>query len=590
MNASDWPNMPKKKIEKSSIRNKLNVLTLFTLVGAVVLFLTIGGVLGVLSGSRHFSQSKARLETDLLNKGMTLVANNGVALRGIVEDNAFSALREIVVTTVKQDSDMVYGIFMDEDRKPWFMTSDTVQGQQHRLDDSVSIWAQGLKIPGHRIIWNKKNNVDIIEFAAPIFDNDRKNLGVIRYGISTGRTMKQILIERNNSITEGVVSISVFSFFAAAVLFIGLRIARRQAKNITMPVELLTNAAHMIAQGNYDLAVTAMSNDEIGSLAEHFEKMRTTIKEYTGNLEKMVADRTRELREAQKELVEKAHKAGMADIAAGTLHNVGNLLNSVKASIEAIEVIIDDSDSPVQGFSKANKLLGDNIDRLDEFICTDPRGKKLMHYFLKLEEPMRSTCDTIGKNVQRLADKVNSINNVIAAQQSYAGVGGFSENVRLADIVEDAITMQSGSIERHDISIIRDYSDVPDISIQKTKLLHILVNLIKNAKDAMLDTSQDNRSLLISIKKDTETVCIRIQDSGCGIPRENLKKIFSHGFTTKKTGHGFGLHSSANYMKEMGGEMWAESEGPGKGATFVLKFNDRQDTVKTVITEGHSHD
>jgi signal transduction histidine kinase len=318
------------------------------------------------------------------------------------------------------------------------------------------------------------------------------------------------------------------------------------------------------------LPLKVVSNDEIGTLADNFEKMRITIKEYTGNLETMVFERTKELRVAQKDLVDKAHKAGMADIAAGTLHNVGNILNSVKVSLEVLGA--KTNDLPLQEFIKANELLKENLDSIEIFIRDDPRGKKLLLYYLQIEEPFKKASAQIQRNFQRLSEKVNTISDVIAAQQNYAGVGGLTEKVILTDIVEDALLIQSGSIERHGLSVIKEFHETPEILVQKTKLVHILVNLIKNAKDSMVGMDPEKKTLRISIQNENGSIFIRIKDAGCGIAGENLNKIFSYGFTTKKDGHGFGLHSSVNYMKEMGGEMWAESEGVGRGAQFVLKF------------------
>jgi len=569
-------------MEKTSIRKKLNTFGLLMLFGTMVVFILFSGVMGFFSSSRRFSLAKDRIENDLLTKGMILVANNSIAFRGIVEDNAYTALREIVLATVKQDPDMVYGIFMDDSRRPWVMASsqnlDSTKELPRVLNDSLSIWAQTLVKPGHRKI-EKVQSVSLIEFAAPICDNNGKNLGTIRYGISMSRVLANINLERKNSVVDGVQFVGIYLFLAVFILIVGLRFARQQARTITTPIELLTKAAYAIAQGNYDLPVQAITNDEIGSLANNFEQMRKTIKQYTGNLEKMVADRTRELKEAQKELVDKAHQAGMADIAAGTLHNVGNLLNSVKASLETMESVM--AGSPLKEFKNANNLLGQHMDRLDEFILNDSRGKKLLQYFLKIEPPLQNACDQIEQNVKRVIEKINAINDVIAAQQSYAGVGGLSEKVKLSEIIEDALTMQSGSIERHKIRLARDYAEIPEIFVQKTKLVHILVNLIKNATDAMCELPPENRILALSIKYDNAGISITMTDSGCGIPPENLTKIFSHGFTTKKDGHGFGLHSCANYMKEMGGEMRAESDGMGKGASFVLQFHNNKGTASS---------
>ncbi len=277
-----------------------------------------------------------------------------------------------------------------------------------------------------------------------------------------------------------------------------------------------------------------------------------------------------ELAAAQKELVEKAHQAGMADIATGTLHNVGNILNSVKTSAQIIEDIF--GASSISGLQKANDMLRDNIDRIDEFLVNNPKGKKLMQYYLKLEDGFNAENKQTMKHITRLMEKVNAIVDVIAAQQSYAGASGLTERYNLSEVVEDSLTMQSGSTTRYGIHIQKDFQDTPQVPIQKAKLVHVLINLIKNAKESMMEIQQEHRKLTVSIDSKNDAIFVKVNDTGSGIAQENLEKIFSHGFTTKQNGHGFGLHSSANYMKEMGGRMWAESEGEDKGSTFVLRF------------------
>ncbi len=279
----------------------------------------------------------------------------------------------------------------------------------------------------------------------------------------------------------------------------------------------------------------------------------------------------RALEDAQHELVEKAHKAGMADIATGTLHNVGNILNSVKASAEMISRITESSF--INGFKKANSMLRENIECLDEFILQNPKGKMLMQYYLKLEDGFSTEQTKTIEHLERLTDKVNAIEEVISAQQGYAGVSAYTEEFAITDIVEDALTMQSGSTERYNIKIVKDFNhDIPKVMVQRAKLVHILINLIKNARESIIEARAEEKNMTVSIKSHDNAVFVKFRDTGTGIATSNLEKIFSHGFTTKKSGHGFGLHSSANYMKEMGSRMWAESEGEGKGATFILRF------------------
>ncbi len=277
-----------------------------------------------------------------------------------------------------------------------------------------------------------------------------------------------------------------------------------------------------------------------------------------------------ELESVQNELIDKAHKAGMADIATGTLHNVGNILNSVLTSTQMMNEIMAASKMP--SFFKANEILKENIDDLENFIIKNPKGKILMEYYLAIEKQLSEENSLFKQHLDRLKNKVNAIVEVINAQQSYAGGASFVEKVCLKDIIEDAITMQADIISSNNISIDRHFIDIPPLIIQRTKFVHIMINLIGNAKDAMLSIPAEKRILRFLFEQTEDAVFLKVSDSGEGISSERIQKIFSHGFTTKDSGHGFGLHSCANYMTEMGGRMWAESEGTGKGSTFILQF------------------
>ncbi|WP_445664958.1 two-component regulator propeller domain-containing protein [Fodinibius sp. AD559] len=308
------------------------------------------------------------------------------------------------------------------------------------------------------------------------------------------------------------------------------------------------------------------------------------IKEYSKRLEKEVADRTdelnkknkdlkstlKELEETKDELVEKAHKAGMADIATGVLHNVGNILNSVNTSATVIEDTV--RQSKVEGLSQANKLLRENIDRIEEFIAENPKGKQLLKYYLKLEEPIKKEQQKMLKQSQRLSEKVDLISEVIAAQQSYAGASIDADKASLDEMVNDALTLQSGSIERHGLTIKKDLEPIDSITAHRTQLIHILVNIFKNAKEAMVANEPEEKVIRIKTWQEDDKVHLSISDNGHGIKEKNIDKIFTQGFTTKNDGHGFGLHSSANYMQSMGGKIQVESNGEGKGATFILIF------------------
>ena len=158
-------------------------------------------------------------------------------------------------------------------------------------------------------------------------------------------------------------------------------------------------------------------------------------------------------------------------------------------------------------------------------------------------------------------------------QQTYAKVFGSSEPVKPQELVEDALRMHSGALVRHEVRVVREYEqDLPEITVDKHKLLQILVNLISNAKKACDESPQPQKLLTVRIVNGERLLKISVIDNGVGIPPENLTRIFNHGFTTRQDGHGFGLHSGALAAKEMGGALVAQSDGRGKGANFTIEL------------------
>lgn len=265
-----------------------------------------------------------------------------------------------------------------------------------------------------------------------------------------------------------------------------------------------------------------------------------------------------------------AHKAGMADVAADILHNVGNILNSIMTSTNLTLDVL--KESKLNKLFKANSMLRENIGRLDDFITKDPNGHKLMNYYLKLEDVLVEENRLLVKHTQRLNENIKMLTDVIATQQNYISQNAImAESVNLKILVEDVLTMNADSIKYSDIKVKRDVKDAPTVMAQKAKLIQILFQLLANAKEAMTENDPQNRYLLVSLYEENASAYVRIKDSGCGIAPENLARIFNYGFSTNSQGRGFGLHNCANYMTEMGGRLWAESDGLGKGATFILQ-------------------
>ena len=271
------------------------------------------------------------------------------------------------------------------------------------------------------------------------------------------------------------------------------------------------------------------------------------------------------------QLVDASRTAGMAEIATGVLHNVGNTLNSINVSTTIIQKQL--SKSALDNLSKVSQMITEHQDDFAEFICTDNKGKMIPQYIIKVTDAMRSEREQIDNEVVDLLHNVDHIKQIIAVQQSMAVSNGMKQELAPADLVADAVTANKGSFNNHSIKIeINVDDDVPRLYSDKHKILQILVNLIKNAKDALIENAADAPSIRVAVQSDGQSILFKVIDNGIGIPPEKLDRIFQHGFTTKKTGHGFGLHSSANSAVELGGSLAVFSEGIGKGARFELSL------------------
>lgn len=266
------------------------------------------------------------------------------------------------------------------------------------------------------------------------------------------------------------------------------------------------------------------------------------------------------------------YHAGKAEIATDVLHNVGNALNSVNVSVNLVAYTV--RDSKIVSLKRGLDLLHENADNLAKFLTKDARGKVLLPYLFDVTDSLLKERDKIGGELELLTKNLKHINAVVATQQKYAGLCNVTEDVPLAEVLSDVDELLGGSLDKHGIEVTRHYEQIPAVSTDRQKLLQVLLNVIKNAVDSLKQAHATGGGRLeIRIGRlDEDRATIEVRDNGAGIPQENLIKIFSHGFTTKRDGHGFGLHSCANMIKELGGSIQALSDGVGLGATFHLEL------------------
>lgn len=276
-----------------------------------------------------------------------------------------------------------------------------------------------------------------------------------------------------------------------------------------------------------------------------------------------------EMEKSHQQLVSLSRQAGMAEVATSILHNIGNILNSANVSITILK---ENRVQPyIEKLLQTANLLKTHKDGLDVYLTQDEKGKLIPNYLIKLAELLGQIYQENSIETENINIHIAHIKEIVAMQKTISGTSGVIEKVFIPDVVDLALQMSNVTANTQNIKINKTMEKMPFIFTDKSKLLQILINLIRNAKDAVLKNSLYEHEIIDIIVKDTSNkIQITIKDNGKGISPEQMKGLFTFGFTTKKNGHGFGLHGSALSAKELGGSIKAESRGEGYGAVFTL--------------------
>ncbi len=285
-------------------------------------------------------------------------------------------------------------------------------------------------------------------------------------------------------------------------------------------------------------------------------------------------ERAVELQKVQEQLVDVAHQAGMAEIATGIIHNIGNVLNSLSISTSEIRDVV--SESRLAGLTRLSALLSEQQDHLAEFLDTD-KGRKVLPFFQQLCDQLVAEQARIGTEVQVSLEKIESIRGIIAVQQTYSGRGGLLAPVDLAELLTDCVTLEQEALGDQGIELVWEVEPLAPVMTEKSKLMQVLINLLNNATEsigAFADRAPDHWSGRITLRlhPQGDFVHLEIADTGVGVDPDSSENLFSYGFTTKQDRLGYGLHYCANTVKQLGGTIEHTSEGLDRGATFLCRL------------------
>ena len=312
----------------------------------------------------------------------------------------------------------------------------------------------------------------------------------------------------------------------------------------------------------------------IGTHIDIHEKKMTEKKlgEYRCSLEKKVRSRTKELEKAHRALVDKALEAGRSQLSAMIFHNIGNAVTPI--SIYAKNLQNSEMKELNQYLRQCYEEMLNHKDNLTEYIARDLRGTDVLalmgEVISSLAKGQRKALDTMGK----IISGIDYISEILTLQRSYApGNNEIKENVNLSSLAKDALKMQEGALVKRNIDInVSLPQHMPTLKIEKSKLMQVMVNLIKNSCDAIEECSVDcqNNIFIETYHKDGRTG-FRIKDTGIGIEKYRFEEIFEFGISSKGSS-GFGLYYCKNFVKANNGSIFLDSPGKGQGATITIEF------------------
>ena len=386
-----------------------------------------------------------------------------------------------------------------------------------------------------KIIWTNKRFYELFELDAD--DIDDKNIDL----------MSQVDLEAMNK---------------EAMEIIGEQYKKEELKNIVIPIRTFKNNSLYVGFSS------AFLKDNLG------EVIGVVI--LINDINELILAQ-QELKDQQMQMLTMAHQAGMSEVTTSVMHNIGNILNSVNISSEFINMLLSNSKLP--GLLKANNMLLDHRDDLANFITDDPKGKLLPDYYFKLGLELSNEQEKLKSEGKNLFNKIKLIKDAIDIQQDYSLVRNLNEPILLNALIDEVITILEESFKKNNITVQKEFEDDKKVTViaPASKLFNILLNVMKNASESVKTNTKITRLITIKIQEDTPgAVQIIITDNGIGIPSEVMPNIFKFGFTTKQTGHGYGLHFCANVLKEMNGSITASSNGQNQGAEFRISIPKKQ--------------
>ena len=275
------------------------------------------------------------------------------------------------------------------------------------------------------------------------------------------------------------------------------------------------------------------------------------------------------------EALTQAFAQGRLEIVETILHNIGNAINSVTVGLNVLQENLV-GNQLIRRFSALADMVKTHQENWVDYIKDDPKGQQVLPFIIALATDFTDQNKKVVETLERVNERATHIIDIIRTQGSSNQSSMARKNIDLKKAILGAVKLQQDSIDKRGIQVDVDCENVPqEIRIQESQFHQMLVNLLKNSIEAIDELIQSgglNETPCIEVKAYTneDFLYLDVTDNGIGIAQQNSKLIFTAGYTTKESGTGLGLHSSANFVIGSGGRIYPLSEGIGKGTTMRI--------------------
>lgn len=402
------------------------------------------------------------------------------------------------------DQKLVYVIFYDRNKEPFAANADIKKFFSIFQKTNLADDAQPGDFFFARQDFQPRNDVEpfeILEIEVPVFiEGAAERWGSVKIGLSLKEMQDEIRKTRLVLLLIGGVGFLV-GVFGAILL----------ARRITNPIKKLVEATMRISRGDFSQKIRLDSHDEIGELAQSFNKMTEQLLEARQKMEI-----------AQKKLIQAEKLASIGRMSASIAHEIRNPLTSVKLNIQKIE------ESPhLDEFEREHLALSEEgIRQIEKFV------KELLNFARVTELKL--------------------------------------ENFSLPQIFDESVKILSDSLTRKKIHLQRDIaSRLPLVKVDGDKIRQVFLNILRNAIEAVDEGGEISVNMAQHFSQGVKMIKIEIADNGCGIDDKNLETIFEPFFTTKSFGFGLGLANARKIIEQHGGMIKVRSQ-KGQGACFEI--------------------